>query len=340
MKYRYLGNTGLLVSRICLGTMTFGNKEWGCDEAMAKQITRAFLDAGGDFIDTADAYSGGVSEQILRECLKGVPRDDLVIATKCFFKMGTPSNAKGLSRKHIMAAAEASLARMGTDYIDLYQVHGPDPRTPIEETMRALDDLVRQGKVRYIGCCNLYGWQIARANAAAERMNTSRFVSGQYLYNIVARDIEREILPACEAEGMGMICWSPLGSGMLTGKYRKTEKPEQGTRIQMAAIHELPRYWHERGFHIIDELNRVSKETGVSQVRLALSWLLHDARVSAVIVGSRNKEQLAESLRVADENIAEPAWERLTDVSRIDHGYPKQWMDLAVPATFSDHERP
>ncbi len=339
MKYRYLGNTGLLVSRVCLGTMTFGNKEWGCDQAMAKQITGAFLDAGGDFIDTADIYSNGVSEEILRECLRGIPRDDLVIGTKCFFRMGAASNAKGLSRKHILAACEASLKRLGTDYIDLYQVHGPDPKTPIEETMRALDDLVRQGKVRYIGCSNLFSWQVARANAAAERIGANKFVSGQYLYNIVARDIEREIMPALEAEGMGLICWSPLGSGMLTGKYSKSDKPEQGSRIQLAAVHELPRYWHERGFQIIDELNRASQETGVPQARLALSWLLHDHRVSAVIVGSRNKTQLVESLNVADWDMEQSTWERLNAASRIDHGYPLQWMDIAVPATFSDHEK-
>ena len=339
MKYRYLGNTGLLVSRVCLGTMTFGNKEWGCDEAMAKEITRAFLDAGGDFIDTADIYSNGVSEEILRECLRGVSRDDLVIGTKCFFRMGAASNAKGLSRKHVLAACEASLKRLGTDYIDLYQVHGSDPKTPIEETMRALDDLVRQGKVRYVGCSNLFSWQVARANAAAERIGADKFVSGQYLYNIVARDIEREIMPALEAEGMGLICWSPLGSGMLTGKYRKSDKPEPGSRIQLAAIHELPRYWHERGFQIIDELSRVSQEAGVPQARLALSWLLHDHRVSAVIIGCRNKTQLVESLHVADWDMGQSTWERLDTASRIDHGYPLQWMDLAVPATFSDHEK-
>jgi aryl-alcohol dehydrogenase-like predicted oxidoreductase len=340
MKHRYLGNTGLLVSRICLGTMTFGQKEWGCDEDMAKQITRAFLEAGGNFIDTADIYSNGVSEEMLRECLRGVPRDDLVIGTKCFFRMGSSPNAKGLSRKHILSACDASLMRLGTDYVDLYQVHGPDPKTPIEETLRALDDLVRQGKVRYIGCSNLYAWQIARANAAAERINTNKFVSGQYLYNLVARDIEREILPALEAEGMGLICWSPLGSGMLTGKYRKADTPEPGSRIQLASIHELPRYWHERGFAIIEELNRVSAETGVPQARLALSWLLHDGRVSAVILGSRNKTQLVESLPVADWDMEESVWERLNTASQIDYGYPRQWMDLAVPATFSDHEKP
>ena len=339
MKYRYLGNTGLLVSRICLGTMTFGNKEWGCDEAMAKQITRAFLDAGGDFIDTADIYSNGVSEQMLKECLKGVPRDDVVVGTKCWFKMGKSQNAKGLSRKHILAACDASLARMGTDYIDLYQVHGPDPRTPMEETLRALDDLVRQGKVRYAGCSNLYAWQLVKANATADRINAGRFASGQYLYNLSARDIEREILPACASEGMGVICWSPLGSGMLTGKYRKADAPEQGSRMQLAAVHELPRYWHERGFNVVEELNRVSAETGVPQVRLALAWLLHDPRISAVIVGSRSKAQLTESLPAGDWDIPQPVWARLNEVSKIDLGYPKQWMDITVPATFSDHEK-
>jgi len=338
MKYRSLGSTGLLVSRVCLGTMTFGNAEWGCDKAMAKQITRAFLDAGGDFIDTADIYSGGVSEQMLRECLEGVPRDDLVIGTKCFFRMGKSSNARGLSRKHVMAACEASLSRLGTDYIDLYQVHGPDPLTPVEETLRALDDLVRQGKVRYTGCSNLYAWQLVKANATAEKINAARFASGQYLYNLIARDIEREILPACASEGMGVICWSPLGSGMLTGKYRKADAPQKGSRIQLAAVHELPRYWHERGFGIVEELNRVSAEIGVPQARIALAWLLHDTRVSAVIVGSRTADQLAESLRAGDWDLPEPAWDRLNAASRIDLGYPKQWMDLAVPATFSGHE--
>ena len=338
VKYRYLGNTGLLVSRICLGTMTFGNKEWGCDEPMAKQITRAFLDTGGNFIDTADIYSNGVSEQMLKECLKGVPRDDVVIGTKCWFKMGKSPNAKGLSRKHIMAACEASLARMGTDYIDLYQIHGPDPRTPMEETLRALDDLVRHGKVRYPGCSNLYAWQLVKMNATAEKINASRFASGQYLYNLIVRDIEREILPACASEGMGVICWSPLGSGMLTGKYKPADAPEAGSRIQLAAVHELPRYWHERGFRIIEELKKASSEAGVPQIRLALAWLLHDRRISAVIVGARNKDQLTESLRAGDWDIPQPAWERLDKVSGIDFGYPKQWQDITIPQTFSDHE--
>jgi aryl-alcohol dehydrogenase-like predicted oxidoreductase len=210
----------------------------------------------------------------------------------------------------------------------------------MEETLRALDDLIRQGKVRYAGCSNLYAWQLVKMNATAEKINAARFASGQYLYNLIARDIEREILPACASEGMGLICWSPLGSGMLTGKYRRADSPEPGSRMQLAAIHELPRYWHERGFRIIEELNKASSEAGVPQIRLALAWLLHDTRVSAVIVGARNKDQLTESLRAGDWDIPQPAWERLDKVSRIDFGYPKQWQDITVPATFSDHEMP
>ncbi len=338
MKYRYLGTSGLLVSRLCLGTMTFGNREWGCDEGTAADITRTFIGAGGTFIDTADIYSNGVSEEILGRSIKDFPRDDLVIATKCFFRMGSSPNAKGLSRKHVISACEASLKRMGTDFIDLYQIHGPDPKTPIEETLRALDDLVRAGKVRYIGCSNLYAWQLVRANATAEGINTARFISGQYLYNVIARDVEREILPACHAEGMGFLCWSPLGSGMLTGKYRRADKPEQGTRMQLSAVHELPRYWHDRGFTIVEELGRLSAETGVAHGRLALGWLLHDARVTSVIVGARTRAQLTDALPVGDWDIPASAWERLARVSAIDHGYPKQWMDLAVTYTIADHE--
>ena len=230
MKYRYLGNSGLLVSRLCLGTMTFGMKDWGCDRETAVAITHKFLDAGGNFIDTADMYSQGVSEEMLGEAIGGLDRDDLVLATKCWFRMRPSPNAKGLSRKHILEAVEASLRRLGTDYLDLYQVHGPDPFTPMEETMRTLDDLVRGGKVRYIGCSNYYGWQIAKAQGIADRRQLTRFVSGQHMYNLLRRDIEREVLPACADAGMGMLCWSPLGGGMLTGKYRRQPDPPHPKR--------------------------------------------------------------------------------------------------------------
>jgi aryl-alcohol dehydrogenase-like predicted oxidoreductase len=338
MKYRYLGSSGLEVSRICLGTMTFGNGQWGCDERAAREITRAFLEAGGTFFDTADVYSGGAAEQMLGEALKGFPREDLVVATKGFFRMGETPNRKGLSRAHLLSACEASLKRLGMEYVDLYQIHGPDPFTPIDETMRALEDLVRQGKVRYIGCSNLFAWQIVKANAAAQMALGSRFACGQYLYNLIVRDVEREILPACRAEGMGFICWSPLGAGMLSGKYPRAEKPREGSRIQQSSVHEVPRYWHERGFAIVEELAKTSGQLGVPPAQAALAWLLHDRRVSSIIVGTRTPAQLREDLAVGDWDLPQEAWQRLEKASRFDHGYPKQWMDIVVPATFNDAE--
>jgi aryl-alcohol dehydrogenase-like predicted oxidoreductase len=335
MKYRRVGKSGLTVSEMGVGCFSFGDF---VEEKAAAAVVHFALAQGINYFDTADSYGIGVSEEKLGAALVG-RREKAVIATKFSNRMDHGPNDIGTSRLHIVRACEASLRRLKTDYIDLYQVHWPDRRTPIEETLRALDDLVRHGKVRYVGCSNLYAWQVVKANAAAEKINAARFSSGQYLYNLIARDIEREILPACAAEEMGVICWSPLGSGMLTGKYRRADAPDAGSRMQLAAVHEMPRYWHERGFHIVDELNKVSTETGVPQARLALAWLLHDARVSAVIVGSRSKAQLAESLLAGDWDIPEPAWTRLSEASRIDMGYPQQWIDLVVPPTFSAHER-
>ncbi len=338
MKYRYMGNTGLLVSRVCLGTMTFGNREWGCDNRVSIDITHRFLDAGGNFIDTADMYSDGNSETILGEALKGKKRDDIVIATKCFFRMGTTPNAKGLSRKHILEACEASLKRLQTDFIDLYQIHGPDPHTPVEETMRALDDLVRLGKVRYIGCSNHHAWQILKANGIAALKNLEPLVCGQYQYNLIVRDVEREILPACEDQGMGFICWSPLASGMLTGKYKRADKPEAGTRISLTAKFTVPRFWHERGFHIIEEVMKAAGQTGKTPAQVALAWLLSDKRVTAVIVGARNAQQLIDNLAAGGWDMPEDIWRRLDEVSSFDHGYPRQWMDLVYPLTFGEEE--
>ena len=271
MKYRYLGRSGLLVSRVCLGTMTFGMKDWGCDEATSKAILDRFIDAGGNFIDTADLYSFGVSEEILGRVIKDHGRDDLVIATKCWFRMRPTPNAKGLSRKNICAAVDASLKRMDTDYIDLYQVHGPDPYTPVEETMRALDDLVRSGKVRYIGCSNYYAWQIVKANAVADQLHLERFISGQHMYSLCKRDVEREILPACADQGLGLMCWAPLASGFLTGKYQRGEDPGEGTRISYRTNIDIPRYFKDENFSLLDELRAVAAETGMTLSQVALA---------------------------------------------------------------------
>src|SRR3569833_682574 len=203
MKYRYLGRSGLLVSRICLGTMTFGNKDWGCDLETSRSIVKTFVEGGGNFIDTADMYSGGESETMLGDILKDYRRDDIVLATKAWFPTGAPVTARGLSRKHFVAACEASLKRLGTDFIDLYQFHGPDPYTPIEESLRAADDLLRAGKVRYLGCSKFIGWQIARSFGIASLIIFEPLVSAQLFYILVRRDIVREVLPACQAEGLG-----------------------------------------------------------------------------------------------------------------------------------------
>ena len=338
MKYRYLGKSGLLVSRVCLGTMTFGNAEWGCDQSAATGIVNAFLDAGGNFIDTADLYSAGVSEEMLGKAIADKRRDELVIATKCWFPTGDTANARGLSRKHIEEACEASLERLGTDYVDLYQIHGPDPYTPIEETMDALAGLVQSGKVRYLGCSNLYGWQIVKANMVSEQLGGARFVAAQHLYNLVRRDVEREILPACDDQGMGMICWSPLASGMLTGKYQGQSEPDPNTRFGKNARVYLPRYWWDEARALVDEVVLVAREFDRTPAQVSLAWLLGDRRVTAPIVGARTAEQIAENLVAGDFDLPPEARARLTDKMPIAHGYPKDWMDNSFPNTFRHAE--
>ena len=325
MKYRYLGRSGLLVSRLRLGTMTFGNPQWGCDQETSSAIVDRFVSAGGTFIDTADMYSGGESEKMLGVALKAHRRDALVIATKCWFGVGPGVTERGLSRKHIVEACEASLRRLGTDYIDLYQFHGPDPFTPIEESLRAADDLVRAGKVRYLGCSNFYGWQIARTNGIAERKGCTPLISAQHLYNLIRRDIEREILPACEAEGVGMICWSPLAAGMLSGKYRAQDKPDENTRIGIQAAITLPRYWFDDALKMIDKLVEVAGRIGRTPSQVALSWLLGDPRVTAAIVGARRVEQIAENLEAGDADLTPEVRQELTDAMPLKLGYPYEW---------------
>lgn len=340
MKYRYLGRSGLLVSRICLGTMTFGNKEWGCDQDAATSIVDAFIDAGGTFIDTADLYSAGVSEEMLGRSLEGRPRDELVIATKCWFPTGTTPNARGLSRKHILEACDASLKRMGLDYVDLYQIHGPDPYTPIEETMRALADLVRTGRVRYVGCSNLYGWQIVKANMTADAAGGERFISAQHLYNLVRRDIEREVLPACDDQGMGMICWSPLASGLLTGKYRGQEQPDPDSRFGKNARMYLARYWWDEALALVDAVVAAADELGRTPAQVSLAWLLGDDRVTAPIVGARSAEQMRDNLVAGDFDLPPEIRDRLTAAMPLALGYPKEWMAGTFPNTFAHAEAP
>ena len=338
MKYRYLGRSGLLVSRICLGTMTFGNTQWGCDQDGANGIVKRFVETGGNFIDTADGYSAGASETMLGATLKSYNRDDLVIATKVWFPTMKGPTGRGLSRKHIVEAAEKSLKRLDTDYIDLYQFHGPDPYTPIEESLRAADDLIRAGKVRYLGCSNFYGWQIAKTNGVAALKGFEPLVSAQHLYNLVRRDIEREILPACDDQGLGMICWSPLAAGMLTGKYREQDKPDEKSRIGQQAAITLPRYWFEDSLKMIDKVVEVAAQLGRSPSQVALSWLLGDSRVTAAIIGARRVEQVAENLDAGDFDLPADIRQQLTDAMPLKLGYPYEWMDINLPSTFGKAE--
>ena len=331
MKYRHLGQSGLVVSRICLGTMAFGMKDWGCDQATADRLVGMFVEAGGNFVDTADMYSSGVSEEMLAAAIRGYHRDDLVLATKCWFRMGPSPNAKGLSRKHIVESLEASLRRLRTDYVDLYQVHGPDPFTPMEETMRALDDLVTSGKVRYLGCSNYFAWQIVKANAIADRNGSTRFVSAQHLYNLVRRDIEREILPACHDQGLGMLCWSPLAGGFLSGKFHRDEEPPEGSRISYRKEIDIPRYYNDAAFALVDVLREVAREVNQAPAEVALAWLLADPRISAVIVGPRREQHLQQSLRIADWDLADTYRNRLHDAMPLAHGYPQDWIELSWP---------
>ena len=337
MKYRYLGKSGLAVSRVCLGTMTFGNKDWGCDLEESKNIVDAFIDGGGNFIDTADLYTAGESEVILGKALKGKDLTQLVIASKCWFPVDETPNGRGLSRKHIVEACEASLKRMDLECIDLYQIHGPDPYTPVEETMRALDDLITAGKIRYAGCSNLYAWQIMKANGAAERRGFEKFVSGQYLYNLIRRDIETEILPACVDQGMGILCWSPLAAGLLTGKYRDADEVAAADRFKsMKNLNE--RYVFRESMELVELLCDIAEEAGKSPTTVALAWLLKDKAVTSVIAGARRIDQLPDSLESGSWDLPEDAYQKLKDALPCDHGYPHEWMETALVPTFSKTE--
>ena len=338
MKYRYLGKTGLPVSRVCLGTLTFGNKDYGCDEAESAKIVRHFYENGGNLIDTADVYRNGVSESFLGKALQPLNRDDIVLATKCYFPMGTSPTAKGLSRKHIIEACESSLKRLQTDYIDLYQIHGPDPVAAYEETCRALDDLVRQGKVRYIGCSNLYAWQIVRMNSVCDRLNLNRFVCGQYLYNLVIRDIEREIIPASVDEGMGIICWSPLAAGVLAGKFARAQTPEPGPAISFRNETEFGRFWNERTFDILDKVKVLAEQSNVTPARMAMGWILKKPAITSIIFGVKNLDQLKQNMELGTWDMPDEMEVELSKIAAFDAGYPFFWINEWKSQLFPNSE--
>ena len=291
MEYRKLGQTGLMVSELCLGTMTFGNE---ADEQTSKRITDRFVEAGGNFVDTANVYSRGVSEEITGRVIRDY-REDVVVATKFRFPMGEGPNDSGASRKHIISACEASLRRLDTDYIDLYQIHCWDSSTPIEETLSALDDLVRAGKVRYIGCSNFTGWQIEKSVRVSEREGLARFDCLQPQYSLVVRDIEHEVLPVSREEGLGVIPWSPLAGGFLTGKYSREDAPPENTR--MASWGDTwKRHATSDKFDIVDRVCEIADSRGKEPAQIALSWVKDRPGVTSPIIGARNVEQLDKKL--------------------------------------------
>ncbi|TVR28854.1 MAG: aldo/keto reductase [Spirochaetaceae bacterium] len=337
MKYRYVGKSGLLVSRLSLGTMTFGAPEWGCDEKTAHRIMDIYQEHGGNFVDCANNYAGGESERIIGTYLARTDRSRLVVASKCFFPQGTTPAAYGLSRKHILHACEQSLRRLQTDYLDLYYVHAFDPYTPLEETMQALDQLVSSGKVRYIGCSNLFAWQFTLANGIAAQHDRARFICGQHMYNLIHRDVEDEVLPACSALGMSLIAWSPLGGGMLTGKYTRAAQPEQGSRMFHRQKIDGPRFWHERGFDMAEELARVAEKSGIDRLQLALGWVLREPRVASVICGVRSVEQLESNVAATDVELDDEVYSQLNSASATDPDYLVQFARHSQASVFGAH---
>ena len=310
MEIRRLGRTGLKVTNVCLGTMTFGHQ---CDEATSFAILDRSADAGVTFLDTADVYpvppspeTAGRTEEIVGQWLQG-RRDRFVLATKCRIRVGREINDEGLSRRHILRAAEASLRRLRTDYIDLYQAHSPDPDTPLEESLRAFDDLVRQGKVRYVGVSNYPAWQVALGVGVCERLGLARLDCVQPRYNLLYRDIEAELLPLCRDQGIGVIAYNPLAGGFLTGKYRSLEAPPPGTRFTLGKTGDLyrERYWQQAQLEAVEQLRRFFEPRGKSLVKVAVAWVLAQPGITAAIVGASRPEQLDESLAAADVKLDE-----------------------------------
>lgn len=335
MQYNQLGHTGLKVSRLCLGAMTFGSAFQGIGEVgqdLADQLVGRALDDGVNFFDTADVYSQGESERILGQAITNsdTPRDKVVLATKVRGAMSEEAqegtgdvNNVGLSRKHIIASCEDSLRRLDTDYIDLYQIHGYDPVVPWRETLGALNDLVRQGKVRYIGCSNLAARHIMKANGLAALHELTPFVSLQAYYSLAGRDLERELLPLCREEGLGVMTWSPLAGGFLTGKFRRED--EDGPEGARRSGFDFPPVDKEQAYDVVEALDEMAeqKEAGIPQ--LALGWLLHQKGVSSVLIGAKKMDQIEENLKATEVSFTDDELERLDELTKPEPQYP-QWM--------------
>lgn len=312
MKYKRLGRTGLKVSEICLGTMTFGSQ---ADEQASKAIVQRAIEAGVNFFDTANVYNAGVSEEFTGRALKAV-RQEIVLATKLHGKMGPGPNDQGQSRKHIMDAIEQSLRRLGTDYIDLYQVHRFDPSSPLEETLRALDDLVHSGKVRYIGASNYAAWQLCTALWTSDKYGLARYDCVQPRHNLISRAIEQELLPLCQAQGVGVIVYNPLAGGMLTGKHQRQAPPAAGTRFDINRMYQN-RYWQDRVFDAVDRFRAIAAGTGHSMAQVALAWSLANPLVTSAILGASRVEQLDETLPAVDITLSPEQLRQLDELWEI-----------------------
>jgi aryl-alcohol dehydrogenase-like predicted oxidoreductase len=343
MEYATLGNTGLVVSKLCFGTMTFGDgrgifKAIGAvGQTGADQLVRTSIDGGINFFDTADNYTEGESEKILGQSLKNldVARKDVVIATKVYSRVGPGRNDIGASRGHIMDGVEASLRRLQTDHIDLYQIHGNDPVTPVEETLRALDTLVQQGKVRYIGCSNWQAWKIAKALGISELKNLARFDTLQAYYSIAGRDLEREIVPLLESEKVGLLVWSPLAGGLLSGKFSRTNQTAEDSR---RTEYEFPIVDKQRTWRILEMMTPIAKAHGCSVARVSLAWLLAKPVVTSVIIGAKRLDQLQDNLAASDLTLSQDEFKQLDAVSALPGPVPcatatrrSQRCDTAMP---------
>jgi len=332
MRQRMLGNTGLFVSELCLGTMTFGGAEgmWAqigrLEQAEVDALVGRALEAGINFIDTANVYAGGRSEMLTGQALRNlkVPRENVIVATKVFGETGTrAANSRGMSRFHIMAAVEESLRRLQLDHIDLYQIHGFDPATPIEEALRAMDNLVQRGLVRYVGVSNWSAWHIAKAHGISARENLARIESLQAYYTIAGRDLERELVPMLRSERVGLMVWSPLAGGLLSGKYgRDRTSSEAGSRRM---TFDFPPVHLERAHACIDAMRPFAQARGVSIARIALAWLLHQKAVTSVIVGAKRVEQLDDNIAATEVSLTAAELAALDEVSALPPEYPG-WM--------------
>jgi aryl-alcohol dehydrogenase-like predicted oxidoreductase len=334
---RKLGRSGLLVSPLCLGAMNFGNEQFGCDEAASIGIIHAYLDGGHNFIDTANVYSGTLSETIVGKAVKG-RRDSVVIATKAASPLGAGPFQGGTSRKHVMRAVEDSLRRLDTDYIDLYQMHRYDENTPLEETLSTLNDLVRAGKVRYIGVSNWRASDIAEAAVLTNAKGWEPLVSLQPQYSILARDIEVEIVPVCQKFGLGIIPWSPLGGGMLTGKYKQGEQPAEGTRF--AAPGPFQQIWvrramTDRNHAIVTVVQEESQKLGISPIALALAWNLARPGVVAPIIGPKSVQQLQDNLAALDVDLPAETVAKIDEASQPRLTYPHDFIRMARQMSYT-----